>query len=107
MNDLAKLAEEHLAVALQAEHGRSTVLVAQDGPLRQALIALRAGIELGEHTSPRVAGSIYVIEGSVTVASASARTTVGENQLHVLAKERHSVLANEDAVFLLTAVNDD
>lgn len=105
MNNLAQLAHEHLEIAQQAEHGRSTVLVAHDGPLRQAVIALCAGEELGDHNSPRAAGSIYVMEGAVTVASASERTSISENQLHILPKERHSILANEDSVILFTAVN--
>lgn len=103
MNDVAQLAGEHLSLAREAAHGRSAVLLGQDGPLRQTIIAMRAGAELGAHNAP-VAASVYVLEGAVTVVTDSARTTINEGELSMLAHERHSVQANEDSVFLLTAV---
>jgi quercetin dioxygenase-like cupin family protein len=105
MTDIDILAKEHLAAAMEASHGRSAAMVAQDGPLRQTVLALRAGSVLGEHNAP-LAASIYVLEGSVTVVSASGRLVVNENQLEIIPQERHSVEANEDSVFLLTAVTE-
>lgn len=105
MSDVSRLAEEHLAIALDAPHGRSAVMIAQDGPLRQTVIALRAGVELGEHNSPS-AGTVFVLEGAIAVVSAEGRATVSENQLEPLPRERHSIEAAEDAVFLLTAVTE-
>jgi quercetin dioxygenase-like cupin family protein len=105
MTDIDLVAREHLGVAVDSPHGRSAVMVAQDGPLRQTIIALKAGSALGEHNAP-LAGTIYVLEGSITVVSASGRTPVNENQLALVPRERHSVEAVEDSVFLLTAVTE-
>ncbi|MCW2133287.1 cupin [Arthrobacter sp. VKM Ac-2550] len=105
MTEIDVLAKEHLAAAMEATHGRSAAMVAQDGPLRQTVLALRAGAALGEHNAP-LAASIYVLEGSVTVVSAGGRLVVNENQLEIIPQERHSVEANEDSVFLLTAVTE-
>ncbi|NKX50177.1 cupin [Arthrobacter deserti] len=105
MTDIDLVAREHLGVAVGSPHGRSAVMVAQDGPLRQTIIALKAGSVLGEHNSP-LAGTLYVPEGAVTMVSASDRTPVNENQLALLPRERHSVEAVEDSVFMLTAVTE-
>lgn len=105
MTDVSKLAEEHLALALEAPHGRSAVLIAQDGPLRQTVLALKGGAELGEHNPP-VAATVYVLEGSIAIVSASGRVTVNENQIVPIPRERHSVEAAEDSVFILTAVTE-
>ncbi len=105
MTDIDVIAREHLSAAGGAAHGRSAAMVAQDGPLRQTVLALRAGAVLGEHNAP-LAASIYVLEGSVTIVSAGGRLVVNENQLEIIPQERHSVEANEDSVFLLTAVTE-
>ncbi|NKX54921.1 cupin [Arthrobacter mobilis] len=105
MTDIDLVAREHLAAAVDSPHGRSAVMVAQDGPLRQTVIALKAGTVMGKHNAP-LAGTIYVLEGSITVVSASGRTPIHENQLSLVPQERHSVEAAEDAVFLLTAVTE-
>jgi quercetin dioxygenase-like cupin family protein len=105
MTDIELVAREHLAVAVEAPHGRSAAMVAQEGPLRQTVLALKAGAVLGEHNAP-VAGSVYVLEGSITLVSARGRVVVNENQLALVPQERHSVEASEDSVFLLTAVTE-
>lgn len=105
MTDIGALAQEHLDAARKDSHGRSAVLIGQDGPLRQTIIALRAGAELGEHNAP-LAGSVYVLEGAITVVMPSGRVSINEGQLNMLAHERHSVEANEDSVILLTAVTE-
>lgn len=105
MTDIATLAEEHMSAAQASEHGRSAVMIVQDGPLRQTIVALRAGVVLGEHNAPPAA-SLQVLDGSVTVVAASGRVIVNTDQLEVLVHERHSVEANEDSVFLLTVVTE-
>ncbi|MCG2623876.1 cupin [Arthrobacter sp. I2-34] len=105
MTDIDLVAREHLGVALESPHGRSAVMVAQDGPLRQTIIALKAGTALGEHNAP-LAGTIYVLEGAISVVTASGRTSVNENQLTLVPRERHSVEAGEDSVLLLTVVTE-
>lgn len=104
MIDLLALAERHLALARDDQHGRSAELVAHDGELRQTLIALTAGSRLGEHNSP-AAATLQVLRGSVRVEDASGvQAEPSEGQLWVLTHERHAVVAPEDAVFLLTTV---
>lgn len=102
MVDLPRIAEHHLAVARSASNGRSTELVLHDGVLRQAVIALRAGAELGEHNSPPAA-SIQVLEGAVRVTGQEA-PVLRAGTLEVLTHQRHGVIAEEDSVFLLTTV---
>lgn len=103
MTNIAQLAQEHLETARQSQHGRSAVLIDQDGPLRQTIIALRAGSELGEHNAP-VAASVYVLEGAVSIIMGGEKASINEGELTMLTHHRHSVEANEDSVFLLTAV---
>jgi quercetin dioxygenase-like cupin family protein len=99
---LTRLAETHLAAALEDEHGRSAELILRDGVLRQSVIALRAGTELAEHNSPHAA-SLQVLLGRVRVTGPDdGEVAVGE--LHLLTHERHAVAALEDSVFLLTTV---
>ncbi|MFC9491414.1 cupin, partial [Streptomyces hydrogenans] len=52
LSDLTALADEHLAAARTAPHGRSAHLVLHDGVLRQTVIALKAGTALDEHNAP-------------------------------------------------------
>ncbi|HWV76381.1 MAG TPA: cupin [Isoptericola sp.] len=92
-----------LEKARAAENGRSAEIVVHDGPLRQTVIALVAGVELGEHNSPPAA-SILVLHGRVRVTAPEGDEEVGGGQLRVLTHERHAVLALEDSVFLLTTV---
>lgn len=102
MADLTALADRHLQTARSDPHGRSAELVIRDGVLRQTVIALTAGAELGEHNSPHAA-SLQVLRGSVDVTGVD-RPRVAEGELVVLTHERHAVSAPEDAVFLLTTV---
>lgn len=104
MEDLTVLAEQHLALARQAEHGRSAHLFLHDGPLRQSVIALAAGAELEEHTAPPAA-SLHVLRGRVRLTSAAG----GDTELragHVLniPQGRHGLTAVHDAVVLYTSV---
>ncbi|MEI5582641.1 MULTISPECIES: cupin [unclassified Agromyces] len=102
MADLDARARAHLAAALEDEHGRSAELILRDGPMRQTIIALRSGVELAEHNSP-AAASVQVLSGRLRITGQQdAEITAG--RLDVLRHDRHSVLALEDSVFLLTTV---
>ncbi|MBD8505122.1 cupin [Hoyosella sp. G463] len=106
MANLRELAESHLAAARTDKHGRSALLIANDGPLRQTVIALREGIELAEHNSPP-ASSLQVLVGRVrVVVDDEPHGEFGEGELWILTHERHSVLALADSVFLLTTVTN-
>lgn len=74
-----------------------------DGPLRQTLIAMTAGAELGEHNSPPAA-SVLVVAGAVDVIAGDDEVTVRVGELRGLSHHRHSVTALEDSVFILTTV---
>ncbi|GAA3878510.1 cupin [Streptomyces sedi] len=103
MDDLTRLADEHLATALAAEHGRSAHLFLRDGPLRQSVIALAGGARLEEHESPPAA-SLQVLRGEVRLHSAKSELTLRAGQLAPVPRERHDLTAVSDAVVLLTSV---
>ncbi|MEU4269321.1 cupin [Streptomyces sp. NPDC026092] len=105
MKDLADLADEHLAAARSAPHGRSAQVVMHDGVLRQSVIALLAGTALDEHNAPPAA-SLMVLRGRVKLTTAGWSDELSAGELKMIPKERHGLLAVEDAVVLLTAVND-
>ncbi|MFJ4341727.1 cupin [Streptomyces sp. NPDC088915] len=105
MLDLTALADEHLAAARTAPHGRSAHLVMHDGVLRQTVIALTAGTSLDEHNAPPAA-SLQVLRGRVNLTAADRTEELRAGTLRMIPKERHGLTALEDAVVLLTAVND-
>jgi len=102
VSNLIDLAATLLDAARAADNGRSAKLIVHDGVLRQSVIALVAGTELGEHVSPPAA-SLYVIQGSVRVTGFD-QPVLATGELSVLTHQRHAVLALEDSVFLLTTV---
>ncbi|QEO15584.1 cupin [Agromyces intestinalis] len=102
MADLTDLVQTHLAAALADERGRSAEVIVHDGPLRQALIALKSGVELSEHNSP-AAASLQVLTGRVRVTGQEV-TEITEGRVDALTHHRHSVLALEDSVLLRTTV---
>ena len=98
------LAEEHLARALADASGRSSELIARDDPLRQSIIALRAGTRLGEHNSPPAA-TLHILRRRVRVdIGEREQGEFGQGELWVLTHERHAVLALDDSVLILTTV---
>ncbi|UYG17526.1 cupin [Brachybacterium huguangmaarense] len=102
MPTLPEIAEQTLAAALAAENGRHAELMIHDGPLRQTVLALRAGTRLADHNAPPAA-SLQVLSGTVRVTShEDVEASAGE--LLVLTHERHGVEALTDAAFLLTTV---
>ncbi|MEV4944847.1 cupin [Streptomyces sp. NPDC053755] len=103
--DLATLVEEHLAKARSDAHGRSAHRVVHDGVLRQSVIALTSGTGLDEHNAPPAA-SLQVLRGRVKLTAAGRSEELAAGELQMIPKERHGLVALEDAVVLLTAVND-
>lgn len=102
MADLPTLVDLHLTAARDSDNGRSAELILHDGPLRQSILALRAGVELGEHNAPDAA-SIQVLRGRVRV-TALGHEELAAGGIAPLTHERHAVHALEDSVFLLTTV---
>ncbi|MFE6224894.1 cupin [Streptomyces sp. NPDC057854] len=103
--DLSALADEHLAAARDAPHGRSAHLVLHDGVLRQTVIALTAGTALDEHNAPPAA-SLQVLSGRVRLTTHGWTDELATGVLRMIPKERHGLTAVDDSVVLLTAVND-
>ncbi|MFF0275421.1 MULTISPECIES: cupin domain-containing protein [unclassified Streptomyces] len=102
--DLTALADEHMAAARTAPHGRSAHLIMHDGVLRQSVIALTAGTSLDEHNAPPAA-SLQVLRGRVNLTMAGRAEEMSAGILRMLT-ERHGITALDDSVVLLTAVND-
>jgi quercetin dioxygenase-like cupin family protein len=69
--------------------------------LRQTLIALKAGADLGEHESPGPA-SLMVIRGRVRLVAGEETVELGAHQLSPIPDRRHSLHADEDSVVLLS-----
>jgi quercetin dioxygenase-like cupin family protein len=104
MANLDELIETHLGRARTADHGRSAEILVHDGPLRQTVLALAAGFELGEHNAPPAA-SVQVLYGQLRITALDeGDEDVGVGELRVLTHDRHTVQALTDAAFLLTTV---
>ena len=88
---LTELVDEQLDLARAAHSGRAahTVHGGQDHSLRQTVIALAAGHELGEHVSP---------------GEDSCDGSTGDYL--VIPAERHALLAVDDSAVLLTVLAD-
>ena len=95
-------ATKALEEASATEKGRSAAVLVHDGPLRQTILALKAGQTLAEHTSPPAA-SMYVLNGRVRVTGQD-QSEIAAGEIVALTHVRHGVEALEDSVFLLTTV---
>jgi len=105
---LQALAREQLERAGAAGNGRSarTVWGGHEHVLRQTVIALIAGTVLAEHENPGEA-TVQVISGRVTLESDGNRWEGRQGDLLFVPPHRHSVVAVEDAVILLTVAKLD
>jgi quercetin dioxygenase-like cupin family protein len=105
--DVHALADELLAKATGERSGRAGHTLAHpvDG-LRQPLIALREGAELGEHESPGPA-SLLVIRGRVRVVAGEETVELVAHQISPIPNRRHGLHADEDSVVLLSVAVPD
>ena len=69
--------------------------------LRQTLIALKGGADLGEHESPGPA-SLLCIQGHVRLLAGEETVEVGAHGFTPIPDRRHSLHADEDSVVLLS-----
>jgi quercetin dioxygenase-like cupin family protein len=83
-----------------AHRAASTLPHPVDG-LRQTLIALLGGAELGEHQSPGPA-SLLVLRGRVRLLAGDETVELGAHEFTPIPDRRHSVHADEDSVVLLS-----
>ena len=70
-------------------------------PLKQTLLALTAGTDLGDHAAPGSA-TIQVLEGRATLRWADTTLTVPAGHWAVIPEEQHGLHADQDTVALLT-----
>src|SRR5690625_1069247 len=101
--DLASLAQEKLANALESKSGRdaATVCGGRDKHLRQTISALKNGGELAEHASPGEA-TLQVLVGRIKLRTRTESVELGEGEYMHIPDELHAVDALTDSVFLLT-----
>ena len=104
---LHELSAELMQRATDEHSGRAarTLPHPVDG-LRQTVIALRAGAELGAHESPGPA-SLLVLRGRVRVLAGDETVTVAAHEFSPIPDRRHSVHADEDSVVLLSVAVPD
>lgn len=102
-SSLTALVQEHLDLARSATSGRSahTVYGGHEHVLRQTLIALVGGQELGEHESPGEA-TVQVLHGRVRLVAGQTASEGSVGDLLVVPDARHSLEAVEDSAVLLT-----
>ena len=100
--DLAALAAELLekAAATHARRASRTLAHPVDG-LRQTVIALLAGADLGEHESPGPA-SLQVLRGQVRIVAGNGSAPLRAGQIAPIPMQRHGLHADEDSVVLLS-----
>lgn len=89
--------------AAEANSGRAaeTVYGGHEKRLRQTVIAMTEGTELGEHESPGDA-TILVIRGRLTLTVGAVSWEGRAGDFLAIPNERHSVQAVTDTAFLLT-----
>jgi len=104
---LEALARQQLAGAKSASSGRSarTVFGGHEHVLRQTLIALTAGTALSEHDNPGDA-TILVLSGRVRLTAGAVDWEGREGDFLLVPSARHSLLAVEDAVILLSVASN-
>lgn len=101
---LTALARELSEDSLQASSGRAarTVYGGHGHVLRQTMIALADGRLLDEHENPGEA-TVQVLKGRVRVEGGGETWEGAAGHLLAIPPARHSLLALEDSVVLLTA----
>ena len=100
--DLQAVADELLAQAAREHSQRAarTLPHPVDG-LRQTVIALQGGATLQEHNSPGPA-SLLVLRGRARLIAGEQSVTLDAHQYTAIPPRRHSLLADGDAVVLLS-----
>ena len=106
--DLSALADELFAAAAQADSGRATRVfrATPGGSLSQVMLVLLAGKELSEHANPGQA-LLHVLSGRARLVAGDDSWELAAHGHMVIPEQRHSLLALEDAVVLLTVVRGD
>lgn len=108
MTLMNKMSLDALARELRTKAGDSgrklasaTVFGGHEKTLRQTLVVIGAGGELGEHDSPGEA-TVQVLSGRISLKTSTDSWEGRTGNLIVVPPQRHSVQAIEDSSFLLT-----
>lgn len=104
---LSKVVEEQLTAARSSHSGRAahTIHGGHDHFLRQTVIALIAGHELGEHQSPGEA-TLQVLRGRVRVTAGDDGCEGSAGDYLMIPPARHALSAIDDSAVLLTVLAD-
>ncbi|PSL06061.1 hypothetical protein CLV30_103216 [Haloactinopolyspora alba] len=92
---------DQLETARQSSAGRSSRTMHSGKHLRQTLIALTEGTKLAEHQSPGDA-TIMCLRGQVTLHCGTRTVVVTEGHLVDVPAQRHDLVADTEALVLLT-----
>ena len=87
--------------AATGRNAADTVVGGHERVLRQTVIGMIAGSELGEHENPGEA-TIYVIQGSVRLTAGEDQWECRTGDLLKVPDARHSLAALTDSALLLT-----
>ncbi len=99
---LEALARQQLERAADhSGHAADTVVGGHERVLRQTVIGLIAGTELGEHENPGEA-TVHVLRGRVRLTSGEESWEGRAGDLLKVPNARHSLQALEDSAVLLT-----
>ncbi|HWC24052.1 MAG TPA: cupin domain-containing protein [Flexivirga sp.] len=90
-----------LAAAHSGRPAADTVIGGHERVLRQTVVGMLAGTELGEHNDPGEA-SVHVLRGRVRLTCGDASWEGRAGDLIKVPHARHSVQALEDSAILLT-----
>ena len=101
--DLGGAAEQLLAQAREMSSGRAarTLTPGAGAVLKQTLLALASGRRLDEHHANGPA-TVQVLQGANTVRSGDTSLEVSEGHWAAIPDASHDVVADADAVLLLT-----
>lgn len=100
---LGSLADDLLARAGEASSGRATDAyhAAPGGVLTQVTLALKADKHLSEHENPGEA-FLQILRGRVRLVAGDEQWELAAGELLAIPQRRHSLIALEDSVVLLT-----
>ena len=101
--DLAGAAEDLLAQARDMSSGRAarTLTPGAGAVLKQTLMAIASGRRLDEHQANGPA-TVQVLQGAVTLRTGDTTLEVSEGHWAAIPDAPHDVVADADAVLLLT-----
>ncbi|MDY6995768.1 MAG: cupin domain-containing protein [Actinomycetota bacterium] len=96
------LARQQLQLAAaNNRNAADTVVGGHEKVLRQTVIGMVAGAEMGEHENPGEA-TVYVIKGSVRMSAGDEHWEARAGDLLKVPDTRHSLVALADSALLLT-----